>query len=489
MSADCGRARPGVVAILSWWVLAWALTAALLADTHYGSGDPDSKLYAGISARLVDLPVSQWIAPEWWGFWGLTGPYDEHPVGMFVVPAALGRLGYPAPQAAYAVNAFYQVASFVLVVLLARSMAPRRDADALGWLVQLLPIAFVFRIRANQEYAVLAGVLFALYACERARARPAWIGGMLAGFLAVLLVKGVFAFMVPLTCVLWLLARGPSPAARDLGADARAGVAGRDVSPALRGLPVAAWLGILLMPVAGVLATWGYESAYVHVTGRSFLEMYRARQVPEGALTAGSPVVRSAYNLAWYAGRVLWFAFPWSVAGAAVVVGALRRGAVWPSSIGSRPGADNGSGLTAHGSAPGADNGSGLTAHGSAQGADIGSRLTASGPRPGAEAAAGPASGSIPGTAWRGAWFAAAMTMALVVAFSLAHRKADRYIFPAYFSAAALGGGWAFARLPWLGRIADRLDRPWVPPAIHVALVLLRLATRGALPEFTFWRT
>ena len=74
--------------------------------------------------------------------------------------------------------------------------------------MQLLPIAFVFRIRANQEYAVLAGVLFALYACERARTRATWVPGMLAGFLAVLLVKGVFAFMVPLTCVLWLLARG-----------------------------------------------------------------------------------------------------------------------------------------------------------------------------------------------------------------------------------------------------------------------------------------
>jgi hypothetical protein len=95
----------------------------------------------------------------------------------------------------------------------------------------------------------------------------------------------------------------------------------------------------------------------------------------------------------------------------------------------------------------------------------------------------------MPSTAQPGAWFAAAATMVLVAAFSLAHRKADRYIFPAYFSAAALGGGWALARVPWLGRIADHLDRPWLPPALHVALVVLRLATRGALPEFTFWRS
>jgi len=384
--------------------MAWLVTAAVLAVTHFGSGDPDSRLYAGISARLVDVPVAQWIAPEWWGLWGLSGPYREHPVGMFVVPAALGRLGYPAAQSAYAVNAFYQVASFLLIVLLARSVAPRRDADALGWLVQLLPIAFVFRIRANQEYAVLAGVLFALYACERARTRPGWIGGMLAGFLAVLFVKGVFAFMVPLTCALWLIARG----ARRTGA----------------------WLGILLMPLVGALATWGYELTYLKVTGQSFLEAYRARQVPEGALTAGSPLVRTAYNLVWYTARLCWFAFPWSVVGAWAVARALRRGAAWP-----------------------------------------------------------PSAQSTPVAAKAGAWFAAAATIALVVAFSLAHRKADRYIFPAYFSMAALGGGWALTRVPWFARIADRLDRAWLPPALHVVLVLLRLATRGALPEFTFWRT
>jgi 4-amino-4-deoxy-L-arabinose transferase-like glycosyltransferase len=415
--------------LLAWWLLAWLVTAALLAALHVGSGDPDSKLYAGISARLVSLPVSQWIAPEWWGFWGLTGPYHEHPVGMFVVPAALGRLGYPAEQAAYAVNALYQVASFVLIVLIARTVLPRREADALGWLVQLLPIAFVFRIRANQEYAVLAGVLFALYACERARTRSVWVAGMLAGFVAVLLVKGVFAFMVPLTCAVWLIARGPRR-------------------------PVAAWLGILLMPVAGALVTWAYESTYVHVTGRSFLEIYRARQVPEGALTTGSPVARAAYTLVWYVGRVIWFAFPWSLAAAAVTFGALRARQLWPQP-------------------------------------PFGSRLSAAGSRTDMARSRLQAPGSVAehDRAWQGAWFAAVATIALVVTFSLAHRKADRYIFPAYFSAAALGGVSAIRTVPWLARIAERLDRPWTAPALHVALVILRLATRGALPEFTFWRS
>src|SRR6187200_3312933 len=123
------------------WLAAWAVTALLIGVVHYESRDPDSQLYAGISARLVREPMVQWIAPQWWGFWNSEGPYCEHPVGMFVVPALLGRAGYPPLQAAYAVNALYQVASFALVTLIAARLVPR-SAVALGCILQLLPIAF-----------------------------------------------------------------------------------------------------------------------------------------------------------------------------------------------------------------------------------------------------------------------------------------------------------------------------------------------------------
>jgi hypothetical protein len=76
-----------------------------------------------------------------------------------------------------------------------------------------------------------------------------------------------------------------------------------------------------------------------------------------------------------------------------------------------------------------------------------------------------------------------------VGAFSLAHRKADRYIFPVYFVLAAPGAVYAIRRWPWLQRIVARMDRPWVPAAVYVFLFLLRLVTRGKLPEFTFWRS
>ncbi|MEO7276156.1 MAG: hypothetical protein ABI211_29575 [Vicinamibacterales bacterium] len=393
------------------WALAWVVTAALLAAVQFTSRDPDSQLYAGISARLVQEPVSQWIAPQWWGFWNSEGPYCEHPVGMFVVPALLGRAGYPPLQAAYAVNALYQVISFGLITLIAATVTTRRHARALTCLLQLLPMAFVFRVRANQEYAVLAGVLFALYATERARTRPLWTVGMVAGFCAVLLVKGVFAVMVPVTCGIWLLARTASNNARFSDA--------------------AAWAAVVAMPIAGTLVAWGYESAYLHATGQSFLEIYRSRQLPDAEIVGQSYVVRTAYTASWYLTRVAWYAFPWSLVALAVAGRALARGAWRPSRLGAGP--------------------------------DSSGR--------------------------QGAWFGIVAAVALTGAFSLAHRKADRYIFPVYFFIAAGGAGPALARWPRLQRVMTAADRPWVPAALYVVLVLATVASSGKLPRFTFWRT
>jgi 4-amino-4-deoxy-L-arabinose transferase-like glycosyltransferase len=391
------------------WLAAAVLSALLLAVFDYGSRDPDSTLYAGISARMAEQPLNRWIVPEWWGYWNLRGPYHEHPIGMFVGPAALARLGYPPEQAAYAVNGVFQIVSFALVAAIAAAVTTSREARALAWMLQLLPIAFVFRIRANQEYTMLAGLLLALYATERARTRPAWSLVMLGGFAWVLLVKGVFAFVVPLACALWLLARSAN------------------LADASRSWPAAA--AILAMPFAGAALTLGYDAAYRHATGTSFLAAYRARQVPQGALGGDSLLARTVYQLVWYAGRVLWFAFPWSLLAAWLVV--TKRRLWWPFRV------------RRAGDAPGYD----------------------------------------------GAWFALATAAALVLAFSLAHRKADRYIFPVYFLVGGVGAVWAIRRSPRLNTWVDRLDRPWVPAAVWMLLFLARLASAGRLPEFTFWRT
>jgi hypothetical protein len=349
---------------------------------------------------------------------------------MFVPGAILGRAGYPPDQAAYAVNGLFQILSFALIAAIASSLIRVRDARALGWILQLLPIAFVFRVRANQEYAVLLGLLLALYSTERSRHHPMWTAGMIAGFGWVLLVKGVFAIIVPLTCGVWLVARsyGTGPAEGP-----------RSTSRVKR---LAPWLALLAMPLAGLAIAASYESAYTHVTGRSFLEVYRARQVPDGILTDGSPIGRAVYNLAWYSSRVLWYAFPWSLF---VLAGALR----WRR-----------------------------TAELSRRTAELKVRPTADPVRP-ADDAGGR----------QGAWFVVVSSALLMLVFSAAHRKAERYIFPVYFFVGAAGAVWAIERSPRFARLVQRFDRPWVPAVIYVGLFLLRLVTAGHLPEFTFWRT
>jgi hypothetical protein len=414
MTAD-GRAPIDLRATALAWALAIVVTAALVAATRYESPDPDSALHAGIAARLSELPVRQWIAPEWWGLWDLEGPYREHPAGIFILPAVLARLGFPRLQAAYAVNAVYQGASFVLAVLIAASVAAPRDARALGWLLQLILVAFAYRIRANHEFALLAALLFAVYSTERARTRPAWTSGMIAGFCAVLLLKGVFAVVVPVACALWLVAR--------------AGCAG-----GIRAQRKA-WAAVAAMPLVGAIVAWGYEVAYVGATGRSFLAEYQSRQLPETAVAGGLSLGRNAYSAVWYLARVVWYPLPFSLLAGVVLWRGVRDGRILPWTRTGQSDADSASGLR------------------------------------------------------QGAWFALATTAVMLAALSLAHRKADRYLFPAYFLVASVGAVEAIRRDARLRRAVERLDRPWVPAAIHVGLVIVRLLAGHQLPEVTFWRS
>jgi hypothetical protein len=152
--------------------------------------------------------------------------------------------------------------------------------------------------------------------------------------------------------------------------------------------------------------------------------------MPEEALTGQSPVIRAAYTGAWYVTRVLWYGFPWSIAGAVFAAARLRRREWLPSS----------------------------PFRGDEQGG-------------------------------RAAWFAVVSGLVLTAVFSLAHRKADRYIFPVYFLVASAGAGALLRRWPPLAELARRADRAWLPAAVYVVLVLLTILSSGRLPQFTFWRT
>ncbi|HXY41431.1 MAG TPA: hypothetical protein VEQ10_17275 [Vicinamibacteria bacterium] len=394
-----------------WWLLALTAGWALLAAVDYKARDPDSRLYAEISARTAGLPVGRWVAPAFPPGWYMGGLFREHPAGLFFPAAALARLGYPAEQAAYATNALYQVLSLVMLQRLAASVADGVAARALGWLLQLVPIAFTFRIRANQEQAVLMCLLAALLGLELSRRRRGWAVLSAAGLSGLVLVKGLFALLGPAVCVLWLLARRS-----DAPPEERAG--GR------------AWLALGLGTAAGLAVAGGYEAWYRDVTGEPFWAPYLGRQLgvaaataPAAALASASTLARKAYNLVWYLGRVLWFALPWSIV---LLVAAIR----W-AAPGQRP------------------------------------------------AAARARSGAI---------FAILTVLLYLLVFSAFDRRADRYLFPAYYAAAAAGAVLALRASSRFRRLASRLDRPWVPATVWLVTFLLHVAGgRVGLPTVKVW--
>jgi 4-amino-4-deoxy-L-arabinose transferase-like glycosyltransferase len=295
-----GRARLEAVA----WILALGAGAAVLAWRGYRAQDADSRLYAEIAVGISRQPVERWIAPEWPPGWYRHGHFREHPVGIHVLPALLARLGYPAAQAAYAVNGLYQVLTLVLLVRLASTMVEGTEARSLAWLVQLLPIAFIYRIRANHEPAVVLCLLVALLGTEGARTRRRDVALIVVGLVGLLLVKGVLAVLGPAACALWLLARH---------------VTARAPAPSLR----PAWIGLALASVAMGVAAVVYELAYRRVTGESFFGPYLGQQLGIAAMPrSAAHLADKAYNLVWYLGRVLWFPFPWSL----ILLGAARSG-------------------------------------------------------------------------------------------------------------------------------------------------------------------
>jgi 4-amino-4-deoxy-L-arabinose transferase-like glycosyltransferase len=382
------------------WAATLCVVALALAARGYHTRDPDSVLYARISAALSRQPVETWIAPDWPPDAYARGRFREHPVGLFVPAALVGRLGYPAEQAAYLVNAGYQVLALLLVPILAAAFAGERQTWRLASLLQLLPIAFTYRVRANHEGALLLFFLLALLATERAREKPAYVVLTVVALDGLMLVKGLVVLPALLACAAWLLASAWAGRRTAFG-----------------------WAGLAL-GVAVLLATaLAYEAAYVRATGESFLGYYLGRAV-RGDPNPASALSDTLYNLVWYCGRLLWFAAPWSVL---PLIGLWRRAGAGTS-----------------------------------------------GPDRSARA---------------GLIFTLAVVAVFLGLFSFGERRAERYIFPAYFVVGAAGALASQRRWPRLERALAPLDSPYAPVAIFLATLALHLLGGVLqLPRIKLWK-
>lgn len=282
------------------WTAGFLLVATVIVATGFTSSDPDSALYANIADRLSEEPIARWVAPEWWGFWPearMTGLFREHPAGIFWLPAALARFcGIPAIQGAYIVGVLAGLLSLVLIGVLAGRVCARDDARAALLLLQFMPVAFIFRIRANHEYLMLLCLLLVLLGLDRVkRSTGAW-WLVAAGLAGGLLVKGVFVSLILLGGALWI------------ALDPRRDQTG---TQGVRRQLLAFGAGLLVM----VALAAAYDALYLRATDERFWSAYWARQM--GPLTIASPwqdAAAIASRLGFYVTRLLWHPAPWSLA-------------------------------------------------------------------------------------------------------------------------------------------------------------------------------
>jgi hypothetical protein len=299
------------------WGAGWLVISAVLVLSGFTSADPDSALYAQISARLAEGPAARWIAPEWWGFWESEGLFREHPAGVFFLPVLLGSAGIPVEQAAYIIGVGAGALCLVLAGLLLSRVTSVADGRAVLLLLQLMPVAFIFRIRSNHEYLVLAALLGLVLALDGLKRHWGWAAVVVVALVAGLLVKGVFVIFLLLAAALWI-AFDPGP------------------GPRMRGRQLVAMAAGVAAMVA--VAGW-YDAAYFRVTGETFWMPYWRRQMGQvEVLSLGDQALQLLLRLAFYIGVPLWHAAPWSVIllaaawrGRAPVRDRLRR--PWPAPI------------------------------------------------------------------------------------------------------------------------------------------------------------
>ena len=205
------------------WLAALAAAWLALAILGHRTRDPDSRLYAEMAARTAEAPAAGWIAPDFPPGWYMSGRFREHPVGL-LAPAAPshGSGTRPRRPRTRSTRSTSARPSSRFPLLAATARLPGFEARALAWLLQLLPIAFTYRVRANHEQALLLCLVVALVGTELVadapHARFAVLTG--AGARGDAAREGIFAVFGPLLCALWLVAcrRDPGRAAGTLRA-------------------------------------------------------------------------------------------------------------------------------------------------------------------------------------------------------------------------------------------------------------------------------
>ena len=275
---------PGRFFRLAVFAPAAAALFVIISVFPYEYRDSDSSCYSSLSQKLARRPYGEWCAPQWDGHGGNEGLFFEHPPGIFWLPALFIQAGVKADRAALWANFVYLLSSLFLIF----KLAERRGDSLLGWGavwgVILTPAFLQYLIRASQEPPLALAVLAGIYGLVRLR-DSRWGGWLFAAALvSAVMIKGVSAVWLSLPAGLfWLLAA--------------------------RNRKTFSWIAaghLIALAAAALFEVWFRET-----TQLGFWSSYFAVQGGRSLGGAFRPL-HAAYNFAWYAARILWFAAPWT---------------------------------------------------------------------------------------------------------------------------------------------------------------------------------
>jgi len=206
-------------------------------------------------------------------------------------------------QGAYITGIAAGLAALLLTGRLVMRLASREDGRAALVCLQMMPLAFIFRIRDNHEYPMLLCLIAVLTGLEGITRSWRWAALIGLGLSIALVVKGVFTVPVLMAGALWVaLNPAGGSRARQLG-------------------------GLALGIAAMVMTAYAYDAAYLKVTGQRFWIAYWTRQL--GPMSVESPFGASgelaafARHIGFYLVRLVYHPAPWSLA---LMLGAWRFG-------------------------------------------------------------------------------------------------------------------------------------------------------------------
>ena len=279
------------------WLALWVVASAFLSTTDFRSSSNDSKFYSRLVGQLADKPVGQWVAPKWGeNFYGQ--PPDkyihDHLSGNLIPGVLLAKAGVPSQHALNIVQMLFNIFSLILLVKIASFFVEKKVAVHLLWILQLIPIAFTYKIRANHEQGMILWMLVAIYGALLLvkTGRGLWLWAL--GVAGALLVKGAPVILLPVMGVL-------------VAFFAAEKIEGRPKK--------ALWLAstaVFTIFIVGFV----YEFFYRQATGTEFWGEYWRVQIEERSLKATSDkplLLQKLSNFWYYLNRSIFYTAPWSL--------------------------------------------------------------------------------------------------------------------------------------------------------------------------------